>query len=396
MGILLQALGLQPHTFSEVPLGDYSADVQPPSRVEPGVTVERAVSLPAAFRSVQILAGMGSQLTLAAWRNGERVNPAPALVTKPDPWRDLAAVLERIIVCLATNGNAFLLKYSNSAGTAVDAIEVLDPTKVFIHFDRRGVKTYDAWVRGVRRTFSAADIEHIWGLQLPGHTRGLSPIEACRIGLSGALDIRDYAGNWFADTDVPSGVLTTDQPIDKAEAKEYKRRWLKPDDDDPDAGRRGPRIRIMGRGLAYEPVTLNPSDAQWLEAQNFGVLDIARMFGIPADYLLASVSGSSLTYQSLAMITGQLLDATLYPVYLRPIQAAFTACLPRGQEARFESDVLRRPDPQTQAAIDKTYVELGVVSREEVRDRIGYTGAPPALSSIPARTPAPAKESAPA
>ena len=374
MGIFAKALGLQT-LGADMPVGDYSADVIPPPRsTAPAVTVDRALTLPAVFRAVQIIAGMGAQLTLDSWRGTDLVTPAPSLVAQPDPWRPLSSWLERVIVDLATDGNAFLLKHKQAG--AVVALEVLDPHAVTVLRDRdTGVKSYAyTGINGQTRRYSADQVEHIWGLEVPGHDRGLSPISWCRAALSGALDVRQYADQWFRDNDVPSGVLSSDQRLDPEAAKAYKAKWLDPDD----TGRVGPTVRVLGQGLTYSPIALKPADAQWLEAQSFAVLDIARMFGLPGDYLLAAVEGSSLTYANLEMIDAQFLRLTLFPVYLRKIEAALTSCLPRGQVARFNTAELLRPDAKTRAEIDKTYIDAGVIAPAEVRLREGWSGPAPA------------------
>lgn len=391
MGRILRTLGLE--TYAETPLGDYSADVSPPARstVAP-VSVDRAISLPAVFRAVQITAGMGAQLHLEAWRGGAPLPPevAPGIIRQPDPWRSLSSFLERVIVDLATDGNAFLRKYLGTDGTvATGALEVLNPHHVHITRDTRGRKGYRVLnSKGKTEDLTADQVEHIWGLELPGHDRGLGPIQACRLALTGHIDLREYAGAWFRQTDVPSGVLSSDQRLDPEAAKAYKRAWLNPAPDDAGLDRYGPTVRVLGQGLTYSPILLKPEDAQWLQAQAFGVLDVARMFGLPGDYLLAAVEGSSLTYANLEMIDAQYLRTTLFPVYLRKIEAALTGLLPRGQVAKFKTEALLRPDAKTRAEIDKTYIDAGVYDGDYVRRRDGIDA--PAPRTRPADQEAPA------
>ncbi len=390
MGKFLRAIGFE--KLSDEPLGDYGADVTPPARssaLSP-VTVDRALSLPSAYRAIQLIAGMGAQLTLDVIRAGAVLSPAPSIVVQPDPWRPLSSFLERCLVSMIVDGNAFLLKHRDHNGTVV-ALEVLNPFHVFIKWNRKtGVKSYSVTDSrtGQTRPYTDADIEHVWMLEVPGHARGLGPITACRVAFGGILDVREYADAWFAKSDVPSGILTTDQRLDPEAAKAYKSKWLNPDEDDPTNGKTGPQIRVLGQGLSYDPITLKPADAQWLESQAFGVLDIARMFGLPGDYLLAAVEGSSLTYSNLTMIKTQFLETTLFPVYLRKLEAAITNILPRGQVAVFNTEAFLRPDAKTRAEIDKVYIDAGVYGGEYVRTRENITAAAPA--------PARAKEDVPA
>lgn len=385
MGRLLQAIGLE--ALSEVPVGDYSADVTPPSRASVGMNAERALTLPAFYRGVSLIAGMGSQLSLGSWRGDERVSPPPALVTQPDPWRTRRSFIARTIVCLTTSGNAFWLKHRTETG-AVSGLEVLDPARVTVRH-KDGVKTFLVTrANGKTTSYTVADVEHIWLLEVPGHALGLGPVQACRAALEGVVEIREFADVWFNSGEVPSGVLTTDQKLDRDGAQAYKKAWYAPDDEGV-TPHRGPSVRVLGQGLTYSPIFLKPEDAQWLEAQAWGVLDVARLLGLPGDYLLAAVEGSSLTYANLEMIDAQFLRTTLFPLYLAPIEEALTACLPRGQVARFDTEHLLRPDAKTRAEIDAIYLAAHVAHPDEIRVREGWDGpAPKKPATTPTEVPA--------
>lgn len=396
-----QALGLE--TLADEPLGSYDADVTPPARSSVSVVSEdRALGLPVFFRGVQLIVTLGSMLKLEAWRGDVKLTGQlePALIRNPDPWRSRRSFVMRILVCLVLDGNAFLLKHLNPDGS-VAGLEVLNPKNVVIKFSPLGVKSYEVHLRGRWVTKTYADIEHIRGLEVYGHDRGLSPLTACRLALGGILDVREYADNWFGSGQGTSEVLTSDQKLSTEEIRAYKNVYYGRNPDGspitdtahPDYGRSGPGVRVFGSGLSLETNLLDPEDAQWLEAQNFGILDIARLLGIPAAKLEAAVQGSSLTYANLGMIDTQFLKDTLYPAYLVPIEEALTNVLVRGQEARFSSAEFLRPDEKTQAEIDDIYLTAGVISAEEVRTRKGLSGPAP---NPPTPAPAAASEDVPA
>lgn len=399
MGFLAAALGAR-HLTADVPTGDYSANVTPPSRDVLPVDAMRALTLTAVYRAVAILAGLGSSMTLDSFRSGVKVNPAPSLVSQPDPWRPMSSWVERLIVCLALEGNAFLRKYRDASGLVVAAI-VLDPGRVAIRRTSKGVKVFDVSnLDGTTETgLTDYDIEHVWGLEVPGQDRGLSPIAACRSTLAGVLDVRDYSQTWFNNSDVPTGVLASDQALTPAEIAQYRKVWKNPAAFD-DAGNKvrelGPSVRVVGKGLTYNRVSLSPAEAQWLESQRYGVMDVARMFGIPGELLSAAVEGKSLVYTNPQMVFRQMIDTTLGPGYLRKIEAAVSAMLPRGQSARFDYAPLLRPDPLTQAQVDAVYLAQGVLAKDEVRARLGYEGPAPETPAPAPTAPAPLPEGNPA
>jgi HK97 family phage portal protein len=406
VGYLLNRLGqMLSETSPETgPSEQFAADVRPPSRQTAArVTVERALGLPAFYRGVEILAGVASGLAIDAVRGGAIVTPTPSLIAKPDPWREREDWIERYVVSMVCDGNTFLRKLRS--GTSVYATEILNPFLTHVRWTK-GIKSYTTFDHRLGRfiDLADADVYHSWGLQIPGRTRGLGPIEANRISLGGHLDVRDFAAEWFQKSDVPSGILSSDQALDPASVAMYRKIWHDPAvfDDQPDAAtlnrRLGPEIRVLGKGLNYVPIMLKPADAQWIEAQNFGVLDIARMLGLPADWLHAAVESKSLTYKSLEMLDTQTMRITFRPKYLSKIERALTAVSPIGQSAQFDLSEWLRPDAETQARIDRIYLDTGVVSEQDVRDRLRLSGTAPGrpASQTPAPAPEPDTEDAPA
>lgn len=393
---MLRAMGLaaEPTDGTWGPVGDYQANVQPPARKNAGdLSLNRALSLPAVFRAIQLTAGMAAQLTLEAWRGTELLQDRaiPSLIVQPDPWRPLDSWVERFVVNLATDGNNFLriTRMPGGPSAPVAALEVLDPFRVTVVRKRVGnsiVKSYVYASEVGRIDLKADEVIHTWGLEVPGMTRGLGPIAACRLALTGVLDVREYSDRWFREEAV-DGTLTTDQRIDRTAARAARELWYDRDPNDPN----GPRLRVMGQGLKYDPIMLKPEDAQWIQAQNFGILDVARMFGVPADYLIAAVEGNSLTYSNLEMIDAQFLRTTLFPTYLRKIENALTSALVRGQRARFRTAELLRPDAKTRAEIDQIYMSgtTPVYDGDYVRQREGIPGPAPKPRAV---APAPAEQ----
>lgn len=393
-----QALGLQtlsepsPEPDPETIAEGFAANVQPPV---PGaaLTLERVLGAPAAYRSIQIIGSLGSTLSMDAVRGGRTITDLQPLVTKPDAWRSFGSFVQRYLVSMATDGSAFLLKHRAGDGS-VASLEVANPRTTSVRWDKRGgrwVKSYDVWDRrNGRKNWAAADVEQVWLLEVPGFDRGLGPVAACRLAIEGHLNVADYADAWFENPDQPSGVLTTDQVLDPAMAAAYKKGWRDPDHDLPPEERgRGPQVRVLGKGLSYDPILLKPEDAQWLEVRNFGVLDHCRMWGMPSQYLLASMEGSNLTYTNWQQVDVTFLRTTLFPLYLRPLEDAMTECLPRGQAARINTGRIEAPDALTRARIDSIYLPLGVGTNREVAERENRAVGTP--TSTPAPVPAPAE-----
>lgn len=373
MGRIREFLGLAVREDSAVP----PPGVTPPSREE-DFTVEGALTVSTVYRAITILATAGSQLTLDAWRGEERLDPKPALIRKPDPdpKASLSGFIESTITSMATSGNAYWRIDRNARNEAVSA-RILNPWEC--HPGQNGTLEW----AGRKTPLKADEFMHLRLLRLPGHTVGLGPIQAARAEIQGARDLRDYAAEWFRSGDVPSGVLSTDQPLSNEQAQRYKTTWHQ---------RKAHEVAVLGQGLSYEPTLLNPKDAQFLESREFTTTDLARLFGIPAHMMLAAVEGTSMTYTNVSQADLAFVRWTLAQ-YFREIEEAFSTLLPGIQTARFNLDGLLRPDIKTRYDAHKVGIDAGWLFKDEVRD---IEGLPKRAIPEPPAPPAPTEDEDPA
>lgn len=356
----------------------------PPSRSESGfVTPRQALSLGSVFRAFQVLQTATMQLSLDVERRRagtvELLDPTPAIVRNPDVGRtrSRSAFLAETVTSLAATGNAFWRKTFSTASGELVSMRVLNPHEVTVIENTRGQVEY----HHAGRVLPTREVQHLQLIRMPGLVAGLGPIQAAQVELAGAINVRDYAGNWFTPggADIPSGVLKTDQPLTSDQAKAYKQMW----NDTADGG-----VRILGGGLGYSPIMLKPADAQWLEVQKFGVTGIARLFGIPSTLLLAAVEGTSMTYTNVEQEWIAFVRFTLMN-YLREIEEAFTAVLPTGQTVRFNIDALLRTDIKTRYEAHKIAIDAGIYSAEYAAHIEKVHNDPGTPRRTPATEPAP-------
>lgn len=332
--------------------------IMPPARTPDRGTIsqDKAFSLIPVYRAITIISGAVSQLTLDLWR-GESPVPAPTWVRNPDVKMPRSAWLEMSTNSLAATGNAFWRIVRDSPAEAPSALVVLDPAMVHIHED--GSFSYKG------QALARWQVAHLALFRLPGRPRGLGPIQAAAEDLRGAADVRDYAAGWFDSGTVPNGTLTTEQHINAEHAKNIKAQWM--------ATTRGGEPAVLGQGLEYKPFMLSPKDAQFLESRQFTTTDIARLFGVPAHLMHAVVSGGSMTY-----LSGQAADLSFtrwtLMRYLREIEEAVSALLPRGTNARFNVDAILRPATKERYDAHATAIDAGFLTINEVRE---IEGLPP-------------------
>jgi HK97 family phage portal protein len=337
--------------------------VKPPPRDSAGeVTASTAVGLDAVFRAVQIVSTGVSQLTLDAYRGGAALDgkAAASWLAKPNVDESLSAFLTQSATSLALSGNAFWRVYRSAKSGEIVNLRVLPAGEVMVTVNRdREVTGYH--YRG--EALAPRQIRHLQYLRRPGEPRGLGPIQAAQQRLRGAVDLDAFAGEWFGTAGVPTGVLSTDQFLTPEQAEQWRDQWHE--------AQRERGTAVLGAGLGYETINISPKDAQFIESQQFSTTALARLFGIPANLMLAVVEGNSMTYQNVAQADLSFLRWTL-STYTREIEEAFTSLLPRGQLARFNLDAILRPDTAERYTAHKTALEAGFLTVNEVRAIEGY------------------------
>jgi HK97 family phage portal protein len=212
--------------------------------------------------------------------------------------------------------------------------------------------------RGTTR-YELNQIQHLAGLRVPGNVYGLGPIQAAQAELLNARDTRDYASLWFTDSGIPNGVLKSDQMLSPDQAVAAKDAW------NATAGAKN-GVAVLGNGLNYQPMYLNPRDAMFIEAQAFNVQQIARLFGIPANMLMASVDGNSMTYTNMEQEQMAFVRYTLSQ-YIVEIESALSHLLTRGTMVKINVDSLLRSDTLTRYQAHKLAIESGWMTIDEVR-----------------------------
>jgi HK97 family phage portal protein len=333
-----------------------SGIVPPPRSATSGVTTNDALSLASVYRSVSIIATAMKQLGIHVYRDDAEVTPTPLVIRQPDIKVTREVWMEQTINSMALAGNAYWLIGRNGRGETVN-LEVLNPFDMMIQTDDYGNALY-YYYRGTIK-YELNEVQHLSMMRVPGNVYGLGPIQAAQKELLNARDTRDYASVWFTDSGIPNGVLKSDQMLSPDQAAAAKDAW------NLTAGAKN-GVAVLGNGLNYQPMYLNPRDALFIEAQSFNVQQIARLFGVPANMLLASVDGNSMTYTNMEQEQMAFVRYTLSQ-YIVEIESALSHLTTRGTMVKINVDSLLRSDTLTRYQAHKLAIESGWMTIDEVR-----------------------------
>lgn len=361
----LEAIGI---SRADIPSAAHPA-LFPPARA---AALSDPRGLTAVYRAVQVITTAAAQLPIQVERGGQVID-TPAPINFLDPRMTRSTWVSHMVTSLALHGNAYALIERDPAGKIV-ALRPLDPRYVMVTVNRatHGLIFY---VDGETKTANDVLHAHLQPLVV-SEPLGLGPLQAARMDLEGARQTRDFAAQWFDGTGSPTGILSSQTTLTPAAVKAARNAWNGidengtkiPDDVNPS------RIKVLS-GFTYQHLGISPKEAQWIEAQEFSILQIARLFGIPSTLMLASPSGGSMSYSNIEQDWLSFTRFTLMQ-YLKPLEDALSECIVRGQQVRFNLEGLLRSDTSTRYSSYATALDKGFLTVNEVRALEGRAPLP--------------------
>lgn len=327
-----------------------------PAREAIVVNESTALSLVPVTRAISVLETAMMQIPVEVYRGNEKI-ASPSWLEYPDVENNVSQSewLGTTVYHMAVFGNAYWLVKRGARG--IVNITNIHPATISVLTDTKGKIYYS--IDG--KSYSSKDIVHIKLFKKPSTTDllGEGPIQRHKSILRSALDLHNYADNWFRTAAVPTGTLSTTEFLSEDVAKANKDAFI--------SSQRERSVAVLSSGLKYESVSLNPEQAQFLENQKFVNRQIALMFGIPPMYLSMAIEGQGMTYINGNEDRTRLYDDGLQQYVVR-IQQAITDLLPRGQKAEFNLTEFLRPNQTARYQAYAIGLDKGFLTIDEVRE----------------------------
>lgn len=277
-----------------------------------------------------------------------------------------------------------LLLRGNTNGRVAARDRLGNPTQIVLHHPDTVQGWRDAksglpqWRVG-GETVPAEEMWHQRAYTVPGRLMGLSPVafHATTIGLGIAAE--RFGQQWFDEGAHPSGLLVSDQALNKEQARTAKERFM--------ASLRGTREPVvLGQGWKFQAIQVAPNESQFLETQQYTSAECARIYGPGIAEVLGYETGGSMTY---ANVEQRSLDLLTYSLdrWLVRTERMFTALLPAGQYVKVNRKALARTDLLTRFRAHALALQNRWTVPNEVRDLEDQ--APVPWGNEPTAAPAP-------
>ena len=314
-----------------------------------------SVRLAVVYGCVSLIAGKISCLpiTIIDSDGGQTVEgePRPRWVDNPDPANSVGMsrsdLITSIVVSLLLDGTAFVAVGRDTRGRVTE-LACLSPYSCDL---RRDNGVISITVNGKPPAFEVCVLRNI---VLPGFVRGVSPIDAARATLDVAYGVQEQSARFFDQGAILAGVITTVEKVSAEDVAEIARAW-----EQKHSGAENAHLPVVLQGAKYEPISVTPEAAQFLETRKFTDAQIAaQLFHVDPTLLGIEMSGSSLTYSNVGQRNRQLMENALLPI-MRRIEHCMSGLLPAGKSWRFDTAEFLRADPSTRFANYATAAQVG-------------------------------------
>ncbi|MBM7083610.1 phage portal protein [Micromonospora humidisoli] len=326
------------------------------------VTNETALRHSAVWACLTLRADLVSTMPVDLYRRVAGVQaevPKPPVLINPGGEKvDMQEWLWATQFDLDRGGNTFgVVTERNALGlpARIDLVALSDVT----------VRAKGATITEVRigtDTYTDERLDDIWHERqytVAGMPLGLSPVAYAAWSLQESLSAQQFALDWFGGSAIPMAELkNTAKKINKVEAqtaKDFYRAAVANGD-----------LFVHGNDWEYKPIQTVAASSEFLRTREFGLTDIARFFGAPADLIDAAVSTGSITYASMTQRNLQFLIMKLGPAVSRR-ESALSRLTPKPRFVKLNRNALLAMDPEARARTIKTELDSRQLTPDEAR-----------------------------
>jgi HK97 family phage portal protein len=263
---------------------------------------DAALALPALYGGVKLLADNIASMPLRVYLSqlgrdgypGKRMWTGPSIFDQPSVIGTTYSWINTMMVSVLLQGNAWGWITGRDSYGFPTGIEWIPPHDVYVH-EQEDEHSWNplrarvfAFGREVRWFGPDAEVFHVAGLPMPGRVEGISPLRQFALTFLAGTEAQRYGTDWYASGGFPPGTFQNAEiEVDKQQAAEMRAELVK------SLRRREPLV--YGRDWDYKPVTVPPSEAQFLETMQMNATHVAVILNLPPDRIGGS-RGDSLTY----------------------------------------------------------------------------------------------------
>lgn len=331
---------------------------------------DKALTLSSYYAAIRAISEDAAKLPLILYkrlkpRGKQRMDGTPLYRLLHDsPNREMSSMSFRETMTLHAigwgNGIAEIVR--DKGGRAV-ALWPLDPSRVRIERgeDKR-LKYVVAPTGGDKEVvLQPMDVFHLHGLGFDGLT-GYSVAHLARESIGAALATEKSGAALFGNSSRPDGVLEVAESLSDKALQNLRDSW----EAVHKGAARAHKTAILEGGVQFKPISVPNKDAQWIEAREFMVSELARWLRIPP-HKIAHMRDA--TFSNIESQSREYVIDTLQPWLIRWEQEIARKLIPPRSNLFAEHliDGLLRGDTEARFNAYRTAILSGWMSRNEAR-----------------------------
>lgn len=291
----------------------------------------------------------------------------------PNKYQTRSQFFNTLIRSVYLEGNGYAVATRDDR-RAISELHILDPRGTRGVFDPETGEVY-YWVStnyGAQhfdptndQVYPARDILNVRINTHQDPLKGTTPIAVAANSISANSAIIGHQAAFYNNMARPSGVLGTDQQLNRDQMKQLREAWMEQSKHINSGG-----VPILGNGMKWQPLSLNSQDAQTVEAMGMTVQAISSVFRVPPQ-MINDLSNNA-TFNNAETMNNWFLSSGL-GFLLEHIEMELDRLfdLPFKQHLNFNTRALLRTDEETEIRMLKEAVTGGIYAPNEARNRVG-------------------------
>lgn len=338
------------------------------------ITHETALRLSTAWAGVHLIANSIGQLPMTVYQRlarGQREateHPLYDLLhTQPNPSMSAGTFKAMLTAHALLRGDGLAEIVPGPRGP-VDQLRPIHPDRVreiqrMPDYSLRYVIQPESGI-GPDRVLFDDQVFHLRGLSLDGMT-GVSFVRYGVESLGLARAAEGYAGRVYRNDATPRGVLKHPGKLQQDAANRLKTSW-----ENAHTGANQHRVAVLEEGMEFQPVAMNPEDAQLLASREYQDVDIARWLGVPL-FLLQIMTKSTSWGSGIEQIWDVFIATGLgwWATQWEQAVAKDLIAAPQKYYVKINLTALIKGDIEKRYAAYNTGITAGFLTRNEAREK---------------------------
>lgn len=338
-------------------------------------TIENAIGLTSVYKSIRIISedqgGLSRAVCIedaAGHKVKNKSHPVyPIIHDRPSPYYNSFTFFETMTANAAARGQSFAVIHRGKNTGKVQELEMLDIQQVKAVKLKSGAFGYHDYSTG--QTYFAEDIIHLKYSSFDG-INGVSPLTVARETMGIGLNATNYAKKMYENGAMLSGFLEHPETLGQESITNLEDSIKRNYSGQKNAG----KFMVLEEGMKFKASTLSPVDVEYVKISRLTQSDVAGIYRLPLHMLgdLERSTNNNIEHQG-----GDYVKYCQAPWARRWETELNDKLFTRKERAagccvQINLESLLRGDIKTRAAYYKDMVNIGAMSRNEVRAKENY------------------------